>query len=107
MAIPLLPSLSPDEPARWNEAAALTAAGLRPPAGLDLRDLIDAAAPRGTLSPNAQVVLARRYLKKDDAGRAIETADEMFARVAHAIAAPDARRGDHPAASARSLFQRI
>jgi len=35
---------------------------------------------------NSIVVLERRYLKKDDTGRVIETPRQMFERVAHAIA---------------------
>src|SRR3989304_353787 len=39
-----------------------------------------------TLSDNARVVLERRYLAKDDAGRPMETSEEMFRRVAHNVA---------------------
>ncbi len=38
------------------------------------------------LSPNALTVLEKRYLKKDKSGQVIETAEEMFWRVARAIA---------------------
>lgn len=38
-----------------------------------------------TLTPNALVVLERRYLKKDEKGRVIETPEEMFKRVARNI----------------------
>jgi len=38
------------------------------------------------LSDNARVVLERRYLAKDDAGRPVETPEELFRRVAHNIA---------------------
>ncbi len=41
------------------------------------------------LSHNALVVLARRYLKRDELGRVIETPEDMFRRVAKAIARPD------------------
>ncbi len=41
------------------------------------------------LSDNALVVLARRYLKKDDHGRVIETPEDMFRRVADVIAESD------------------
>lgn len=41
------------------------------------------------LSENARIVLERRYLKKDDNGRPIETPDDMFKRVAKNIASAD------------------
>ncbi|RLI35000.1 adenosylcobalamin-dependent ribonucleoside-diphosphate reductase, partial [Candidatus Bathyarchaeota archaeon] len=41
------------------------------------------------LSLNAISVLERRYLRKDEAGRIIETPAEMFRRVAKTVAAPD------------------
>jgi ribonucleoside-diphosphate reductase alpha chain len=43
------------------------------------------------LSQNALTVLRRRYLKKDEQGRAIEAPEEMFRRVAHNIAAAEER----------------
>ncbi len=41
------------------------------------------------LSENALKVLERRYLKKDEQGKVIETPEEMFRRVAQAIALAD------------------
>src|SRR4030065_13208 len=41
------------------------------------------------LSPNAVVVLKRRYLKKDDNGEVTEKAQDMFRRVAETIAQVD------------------
>ncbi len=41
------------------------------------------------LSDNALVVLAKRYLRKDDDGRVVETPEEMFRRVAVTIAQAD------------------
>ncbi len=43
----------------------------------------------GRISPNAISVLERRYLKKDDSGRPIETPAAMFRRVARNIASAD------------------
>src|SRR5215831_14299045 len=110
MPTPLLPRLAIEEIAGWDEPAALAQAGLPalPPllpdtAGLLTPDQID--APAGWLSPNALVVLERRYLKKDDAGRPVERPDEMFARVARAVAAPDANYGQDVAQTERSFFR--
>ncbi len=41
------------------------------------------------LTDNALQVLERRYLRKDKQGQVIETAEEMFRRVAHTIASAD------------------
>jgi len=45
------------------------------------------------LSPNAIKVLERRYLRKDQEGKLIETPEQMFIRVAAAIAAAEAQYG--------------
>jgi ribonucleoside-diphosphate reductase alpha chain len=42
------------------------------------------------LTQNAQIVLKKRYLIKDDTGRPTENPEELFRRVALAIAQPDA-----------------
>jgi ribonucleoside-diphosphate reductase alpha chain len=42
-----------------------------------------------TLMPNAMKVLEKRYLKKDEAGKPVETAEDMFRRVARNIASAD------------------
>ena len=42
------------------------------------------------ISPNALTVLERRYLKKDSEGQVIETAQDMFRRVAENIASAEA-----------------
>ncbi len=52
--------------------------------------------PDPDMSENARTVLARRYLKKDDAGEPIETPRDMFWRVARVIAQEDARYGATP-----------
>ena len=41
------------------------------------------------LSQNAMTVLERRYLKRDEQGNLIETVEQLFERVAHAIAQAD------------------
>ncbi len=57
------------------------------------------------LTENALVVLARRYLKKDEEGRAIETPEDMFARVAGAIAGADINYDER--ADIRALKQKF
>lgn len=44
-----------------------------------------------TISPNALVVLKRRYLKKDRRGQSAETPQDLFKRVARSVAAADAK----------------
>ncbi|MDP2941199.1 MAG: ribonucleotide reductase N-terminal alpha domain-containing protein, partial [Candidatus Omnitrophota bacterium] len=46
-----------------------------------------------TLSENSLRVLQRRYLKKDEQGKVIETPEELFRRVAKAIASADTSFG--------------
>jgi len=46
-----------------------------------------------SLSPNAITVLEKRYLIKDDHGQPIETAEDLFWRVARTIAEADRRYG--------------
>lgn len=46
-----------------------------------------------SLSPNASTVLEKRYLVKDDQGKPVEGASELFWRVATTIAEPDRRYG--------------
>ena len=46
-----------------------------------------------SLSPNAMTVLEKRYLIKDDAGQPVETAEDLFWRVARTIAEADRRYG--------------
>ena len=49
--------------------------------------------PPADLSENARIILGRRYLKKDEAGKPTETPETMFWRVASVIAREDARYG--------------
>ncbi len=56
-----------------------------------------------SLSPNALVVLERRYLKKDRRGRPVETPQDLFKRVARTIA--DADRKFDPKAEIKKAEQ--
>src|SRR5712671_4538464 len=46
-----------------------------------------------SLSPNAITVLEKRYLIKDDAGKPVETPEDLFWRVARTVAEADRRYG--------------
>jgi Ribonucleotide reductase, alpha subunit len=46
-----------------------------------------------TLSQNARTVLEKRYLIKDKTGKATESPEDLFWRVATVVAEPDARYG--------------
>jgi ribonucleoside-diphosphate reductase alpha chain len=57
------------------------------------------------LSQNAVTVLEKRYLAKDSEGNIIETPEQMFLRVAEAIAEPDRpHRGDRGVIASRDIF---
>lgn len=45
------------------------------------------------LSPNAITVLEKRYLLKDETGKPVEKAEDLFWRVARTVAQPDAQYG--------------
>jgi len=61
------------------------------------------------LSENARRVLERRYLKKDEQGKVIETPEEMFKRVAEAISSADRLygKGDKEIAAIKDAFYRV
>src|SRR5206468_529934 len=61
-------------------------------------DTLPEDLPQADLSDNARIVLARRYLKKDDKGRPVEEPEQMFWRVARVIADEDAKYGASDAA---------
>jgi ribonucleoside-diphosphate reductase alpha chain len=46
-----------------------------------------------SLSPNAVTVLEKRYLVKDETGKPVERAEDLFSRVARTVAEPDRRYG--------------
>ena len=54
--------------------------------------------PEATLSENARIVLAKRYLKKDAEGTPVEEPEAMFWRVAKVIANVDTDYGASEAA---------
>jgi ribonucleoside-diphosphate reductase alpha chain len=60
-----------------------------------------------SLSPNALVVLERRYLKKDRKGKAVESPEELFKRVAHSVAAADEKfdAGTDVAKTEKAFFE--
>src|SRR5262245_46997272 len=61
--------------------------------------------PAAPLGRNARVVLERRYLQRDDAGKPTEEPDGMFRRVARAVAAPDSFYGEDCARSEEVFFR--
>jgi ribonucleoside-diphosphate reductase alpha chain len=60
--------------------------------------------PAVSLSENARTVLAKRYLRKGPDGKPIETPEQMFRRVAHAIAQPDADYGEDATAAEETFY---
>ena len=71
-------------------------------------DQVPQDLPPATLSENARIVLARRYLKKDEAGEPTEDPETMFWRIARVIAEEDGKHGASDAAVeevARSFYE--
>ena len=56
-------------------------------------DATKPAQPQISITPNALAVLRARYLKKNERGEVAETPEELFRRVADAIAAAESRYG--------------
>jgi ribonucleoside-diphosphate reductase alpha chain len=63
------------------------------PTGPSPADVLPDDLPPADLSDNARIVLARRYLKKDEKGRPVEEPEQMFWRVARVIAEEDRKYG--------------
>ena len=57
---------------------------------------VPADLPEITYSPNAQVVLTKRYLRKGPEGTPVETIQEMFWRVAWSIAGQEKKYSQSP-----------
>jgi ribonucleoside-diphosphate reductase alpha chain len=68
-------------------------------------DAVEPMAGSLHFTPNAIVVLKKRYLRKDNQGRVTETPEEMLRRVAHAVAAADAQYGGDVEASEETFFR--
>jgi ribonucleoside-diphosphate reductase alpha chain len=60
-----------------------------------------------SLAANAQVVLERRYLLRDEAGTVVEKPAELFRRVARAVAAPDSLYGGDAALTEERFYRRM
>ncbi len=65
-----------------------------PTVSTENKDEIIASASALNLTENGQRVLERRYLRKDATGQVVETAEEMFHRVARAIASAEVQYDD-------------
>ncbi|KAA0003000.1 MAG: vitamin B12-dependent ribonucleotide reductase [Thermoplasmata archaeon] len=57
------------------------------------------------LSENALKVLERRYLRKDEKGKVVETPEEMFKRVAHNIAEADKKYGENAKKTEKEFYE--
>ncbi len=64
----------------------------------------DETTTRIPLSENGRAVLERRYLRRGEDGKPVETVEEMFKRVAHHIAAPDSEFSDDPEATEQKFY---
>ncbi len=64
-----------------------------PPEPIIFDDRVPEDLSRAEMTENARIVLAKRYLKKNEAGEPVEEPETMFWRVARVIAGADARYG--------------
>ncbi len=69
------------------------------------RRLAPRARPNISLTPNARVVLEKRYLRRGPDGQPSETPEEMFDRIARTMAEPDVRYGADAAATRERFYQ--
>ncbi len=60
---------------------------------VEAADVLPDDLPAARLSANARIILAKRYLKKDESGEPIETPEQMFWRVARVVAEEDRKFG--------------
>lgn len=86
-------------------AAVAASSGLNGQSGFETPPIpADLAARPISLTPNAETVLKKRYLRKGLDGTPIETIPEMFWRVAWHVARPDAEAGADVYATARRFY---
>lgn len=57
------------------------------------------------LTPNARVVLEKRYLRRGTDGKPVETPEEMFDRVARIVAEPELRYGGNAVAAQERFYE--
>src|SRR5262249_49937291 len=91
-------NVPPEEVAGWDVGRALADAKLTQPT---------LPPEPAALSPNALAVLERGYLRKDQQGQIVGRPGERCARVARAVAAPDARYGGDAAATEQSFLRML
>lgn len=56
------------------------------------------------LTPNARVVLEKRYLRRGPDSKPVETVEEMFDRVARVVAEPETRYGQDPTPTCEKFY---